>query len=229
MKNLKKLFLGIILLSSSLLISLFKISYLAGSHKLYLSGMNLLLPLIGLFAGITNSFLLIPIYFFIKKIAFGGAVTFGIPTLLASTFFALSTKNKNRFLRLLLSIVLPLICMALFVLHSVGGIAYLYSFYWFIPVVLSVLSELKIYKSVFTDCLITTFISHAVGSVIWLYLGNLPAVCWNGLIPVVAVERLIFACGLNVVYIFMNKLFFLCNLENSGWNIQSLWQKKKML
>ncbi len=49
-------------------------------------------------------------------------------------------------------------------------------------------------------CLASTFIAHSVGSVLWLYTGTMSAAVWMSLIPVVAIERFVFAGGMMVVY-----------------------------
>ena len=47
----------------------------------------------------------------------------------------------------------------------------------------------------------STFTAHAVGSVIWLYAGLVPnPETWLALIPVVVLERILFASGMFVGY-----------------------------
>lgn len=87
---------------------------------------------------------------------------------------------------------LPLLCMALFAVHPVGGQAWVYSLYWLIPVAIYLSSS----RSFFMHALACTFVQHAVGSVFYLYcLPSAPAL-WYGLLPVVALERLVSASGM---------------------------------
>jgi len=51
-----------------------------------------------------------------------------------------------------------------------------------------------------------TFTAHAVGGAIWIWVFNLPAAVWISLIPVVIMERGIFALGISASYILMNNV-----------------------
>lgn len=90
-----------------------------------------------------------------------------------------------------ISIVLPLFCMGLFIVHPVGNQAWMYSLYWIIPSCLWLVQD-----NVWTRALQASFVAHAVGSVVWLYSGTMPAEFWIGLIPVVIFERLLMAVGI---------------------------------
>ncbi len=50
-----------------------------------------------------------------------------------------------------------------------------------------------------------TFTAHAVGGAAWVWAFNLPASVWQGLIPVVAAERLLFAVGISAAYLVFAK------------------------
>lgn len=91
----------------------------------------------------------------------------------------------------LLNIVVPAVCMVLFIVHPVGSQAWFYSLYWLIPMVLCFVKS-----NVATRSLSASFIMHAVGSVVWLYTGAISPVTWMALIPVVVCERLIIAAAL---------------------------------
>ena len=95
-----------------------------------------------------------------------------------------------------LRIVLPAVCMVLFIVHPIGRYAIPYTFYWLIPMIIHCIAK----RSVFTDALASTFVAHAVGSVIWLYVKAIPVVVWWNLLPIVAVERLFNALAMTVVY-----------------------------
>ena len=118
------------------------------------------------------------------------------PALFATLYFAKYSKGK------LLTAAVPLVCMALFVLHPVGAQAWYYSLYWLIPLV-----ALLIPEHLFLRSLGATFTAHSIGSVIWLYMFPSTAALWIALIPVVAFERFLFASGISVSYIAFNTLF----------------------
>src|SRR3990167_3710375 len=85
--------------------------------------------------------------------------------------------------------MIPVICIGLFVIHPVGRQAFVYSFFWFIPFIIFYMGLTHLYAR----ALATTFIVHAVGSVIWLYTFEISAATWLSLIPVVCIERCMFA------------------------------------
>lgn len=85
-------------------------------------------------------------------------------------------------------IIIPLICMGLFVVHPIGMQAWPYAIYWCIPMTLWFLED-----NIWFRALGASFVAHALGSIIWLYATDIPAPFWQGLIPVVIVERLCIA------------------------------------
>lgn len=89
---------------------------------------------------------------------------------------------------------IPFVCMVLFLGHPIGFLAYGYTCFWLIPLC-AARAEQPLIRA-----LNTTLISHAVGSVIWLYTRNLSVAQWWGLIPVVAVERLCAAIMITAWY-----------------------------
>lgn len=89
------------------------------------------------------------------------------------------------------SIILPAICMILFVSHDVGHVAWCYSLYWLIPMALFFTKDCK-----YSRALGASFVAHGVGSVVWLYTHAIPAPIWIGLMPVVLCERLLIAGGI---------------------------------
>lgn len=86
--------------------------------------------------------------------------------------------------------------MGAFIVHPVGGAAWAYSLYWLIPVALYMIRK----ESLFLTALGSTFTAHAVGSVIWIYANPMTPQTWLALIPVVFIERLVFASGMVVAY-----------------------------
>ncbi len=96
----------------------------------------------------------------------------------------------------MIRVVVPIGAMLLFIAHPVGAHAWVYAMYWWIPVVLYCSQR----NNLFSTALGSTFIAHAVGSVIWLYTVPMTAPAWISLLPVVIIERLLFATGMVVVY-----------------------------
>ena len=94
----------------------------------------------------------------------------------------------------LTSLVVPALCMMLFVMHETGSVAWCYSLYWLIPMVLYFFPDTVVVRA-----LTASFVAHGVGSVVWLYTGCIDASVWIALIPVVACERLLMAGGMIAV------------------------------
>ncbi len=118
------------------------------------------------------------------------------PVLFAVWYFSSSAKSRY-------SIFLPLLCIAMFLIHPIGRLTLPYPLYWLIPVTMYFFKE----RSLLAKAIGATFMAHAVGSVTWLYAFNLPKEVWLGLIPVVALERGVFAIGIAAAYIiFVNLL-----------------------
>ncbi len=113
-----------------------------------------------------------------------------LPMIMAAIYFG--TKSKK-------NIIIPLFCMAFFIAHPEGRQAWYYSLYWLIPV----LAEFKKDRLIFRS-LGATFTAHAIGSVVFLYGFGLPAAVWIGLIPIVALERGLFAIGIWSSYLVFN-------------------------
>lgn len=100
-----------------------------------------------------------------------------------------------------LSAAVPAVCVVLFWLHPEGRKAFLFAFFWFIPVIASFYK-----KNLWLKSLGATFTAHAVGSVAFLYAFNLPAAVWYSLIPVVLIERGFFTIGIASFYVLFNSV-----------------------
>jgi hypothetical protein len=176
-----------------------KMSFLVGSQMIWFSGINSILPLSGAFGGIAGAGLLFLVrqlvHLFCFKTVSLSFLAFCIPGFCASLYWA-----SNHFL---IRMVLPIVCMALFIAHPIGGQAFFYSFYWLIPVVLYFIPH----RSLFLTALGSTFIAHAVGSVIWCYTVPMTAGMWMGLLPIVALERILFALGMVVAHRVISFIF----------------------
>jgi len=112
------------------------------------------------------------------------------PILFAILYFS----KRNRYVSLI-----GIVCMVLFNLHPVGRQAWQYSLYWLIPALVALLRV----QNVFTRAMGATFSQHAVGSVAFLYAYGYTGEFWQGLIPVVAGERLTMGLGIAVTYVAM--------------------------
>ncbi|MCX8163382.1 MAG: hypothetical protein N3D10_02390 [Candidatus Micrarchaeota archaeon] len=128
-----------------------------------------------------------------------------IPPIFAAYFFATFQQSKKNNI---LNSLIVLSCIFLFVLHPVGQQAWLFSLYWFIPIIVSFLPI----SNVFFRALGSTFSQHAIGSVIWIYfVSSANPEFWLALIPIVAIERLIFASGMAISYLGALKLLSILN------------------
>ena len=183
---------------------LMKISFLVGSQMIWFSASNAVLPLAGAFGGVAGSglvFLLRQlIHFMFSKTISLSFLAFCVPGLCASLYWA----TQHYTIRLLL----PIVCMGLFVIHPVGAQACIYSFYWLIPVVLFFVPQ----RSLFLQALGSTFIAHAVGSVIWLYTVPMTATMWMALMPLVLFERTAFAIGMVIAHHGISLIFELIDM-----------------
>jgi len=187
---------------------LLKVSFLVGSQMIWFSGSNAVLPLAGAFGGVMGSGLvflmrqLLHLLFF-KTISLS-FLAFCIPGLCASLYWS----TNHMIVRLLL----PIACMGLFVAHPVGAQAFIYSVYWLIPIALYFISH----RSLFLQALGSTFVAHAVGSVIWLYTVPMTATMWIALMPIVLLERLLFAVGMVAAHHVFRFIFGFIDVEVSS-------------
>lgn len=98
-------------------------------------------------------------------------------------------------------LAIPAVCMVLFWLHPEGREAWFYALYWLVP-----LLAYPFKNHVYANALGSTFTIHAIGGVAWLYAFNLPAEVWTTLIPIVALERFVFATGIAGTYLSVEKI-----------------------
>lgn len=173
-----------------------KFSFIVGSRRLFFSAINITGPLVGHYTGL-GSFLFMVVrkklttFHSLVSLFEGGLfnpLVYYIPTLIASGYWF----GTSRFIR----VGLPLLCMILFIIHPIGHQAFFYSLFWLIPMAIHSLPR----QNPFTEAVGTTFLAHGVGSVLMLYSAPLPVEYWLGLMPVVVVERLLFASGMTLVF-----------------------------
>ncbi len=180
---------------------LIKFSFIVGSSMAFFSGSSIAMPLVGSFGSLSMAVGVVGLLSLMHGAWVGmGSLQFlayHIPGLVAAASWSAPS--------LLIRVILPLVCMAAFIAHPEGGAAWLYTLYWLIPAGLYMSGRVGL----FAMALSSTFIAHAVGSVIWIYTVPMTSAQWLALIPVVAVERLLFAAGMVVVYhsVMMGKKF----------------------
>ncbi len=114
-----------------------------------------------------------------------------LPMLAAAYYFGAVKKDKR------FGVIIPILGMALFWLHPIGAEAWGYALLWLIPILATIIAE----KHLFLRSLGATFQAHVVGSVAFLYTIGMPAEIWWSLIPIVLIERTIFAAGISITYI----------------------------
>lgn len=144
--------------------------------------------------------------FFIKLVTAPDSASFNVLTLLrflpaifAAWYFGvkkgkLSFGKKN--LSPVASIGVPLVAIALFVLHPVAREAWYFSLFWTIPIIAYFFRH-----RLFLRSLGATFAAHSVGGAIWVWTVPMTPEMWTGLIPVVIVERVLFALGIGLSFI----------------------------
>jgi hypothetical protein len=123
-----------------------------------------------------------------------------LPIIFAGIYFAKSFKGNKKL------IIIPLICILLFVINPIGRTVWFYSCFWLIPIIISLFKEkldrilkFPIFK-IFGYSLGSAFVDHAIGSVIYLYLLKIPGEFWVAAIPMTIIERLMIAAGIELCY-----------------------------
>lgn len=109
------------------------------------------------------------------------------PVVFAAIYFASRSK---------LNLLVPIICMILFWLNPVGRAAFPYGLFWLIPLLV-----FPFKKNIVLNSLGTTFTAHAIGAVAFLYAVPMSADIWRSLVPVVLIERFVFAAGIAMSYL----------------------------
>ena len=121
------------------------------------------------------------------------------PMMFAAYYF---WKNGARKLTDKVAIFVPVVAMIAFWMHPVGQQAWFYALYWVIPVAAKFMPQ-----NLFLRSLGATFMAHCVGSILFLYTIPTNPSLWVMLIPIVAIERTLFAAGISASYvIFTNVL-----------------------
>lgn len=170
-----------------------KVSFALGSASIFFSLRNSIVPLIAAFGGNVGASATFAgmaiISFFTKGTMPLSYVAYsGIPTLCAGFYWNLSSRAVKT--------VIPLLLMIAFWAHPMGAQAWPYTLFWLIPAGIAVTRT----TSIFATALAATFIAHAVGSVLWLYSTAMEPAYWYALLPIVPLERFIFAATTTACY-----------------------------
>lgn len=211
MKNLNTKKTSFILFGILTLVSFFvKISPVLGAFKFSLTSVGIMLPLIGGFASLPAASLFIASYGIYRVLRAVGAATLGIPLFFATINWNVETEalsnnsQKIALARFFMNVVLPIICMALFVTHPVGSKAFVYASFWLIPISLYVLARFNIHNT-FCTALSSTFIAHGIGSALWIYMVPMTAEHWIALMPLTLAERLTMAAASTIIFVGIKK------------------------
>lgn len=185
-----------------------KLSFIVGSQIAFFTGVAIITPLSGAFAGIAGCFGVFGVGILIRAFLFGWVpfhfLAYHVPGLFASFYWATESK--------LVRILPALLCMPLFIMHPVGSGAAFYSLFWLIPIYTTFFCE----DTAFTRALGSTFTAHAIGSIIWLFTVSMTADQWLALIPIVIIERALFTVGMVIGYKIIS--FAILKLVNSSAN-----------
>ncbi len=168
-----------------------KVSFIVGSHNIFFSGVNAVYPLLGLWGGSVS--VVAMIVRFVARYAIGASFSLAsLAFIIPGIFVSLYMTYNHWAIRLLV----PVVSMILFIAHPVGFYAAPYALFWLVPIGIYLFGL----QSLSARLLASTFVGHAVGSVIWLYTVPMAASAWLALIPVVCAERVIFAATAFVLH-----------------------------
>lgn len=173
------------------------VNVLAGA-KVKFTLFDLLAPVAGSFAGTFYGITAVLIAQVVNIFLHGGnfekaAIIRLFPTLFAVWFF--SKKDRRQLL-------IPLIAIISFNLNEVGRSVWFYSLFWLVPYIVWPIRE----RFLIARSLGATMTAHAVGGAIWIWAFSLPATVWISLIPIVILERFVFAMGISANYILFNNV-----------------------
>lgn len=167
-----------------------KFSFIVGSKMAFFAPAAVVLPLAGAFGGISGSLGMLGMGLIMRCLFFGAMplvfLAYHLPGFVASLYWAHDSKIFRS--------VPALLCMILFLAHPVGAQSAWYTLFWLIPMIAS------FYSGIFFTALGSSFTAHAVGTLVWLYAGQLAPADFALLVPVVIVERLMIAVAMVMAY-----------------------------
>lgn len=220
--NKKKILFTVIFAGLALIALQVPLSQLVGSKAkftLFDSFGPIAAGFLGTLPGIVAVFLAQLANFFIHgaKVLDAGTIIRFFPMLFAAWYFA---KPRQ------INIVIPILAIVAFNLHPIGRSAWYFSLYWLIPIACEFLRE----RFLLARALGATFTAHAVGGALWVWTFGLSKAIWISLIPVVAMERALFAVGICITYLAMNNILAVLDdrkVVNAGnlVNQKFVWKK----
>ncbi|MBI2598821.1 hypothetical protein HYW40_01185 [Candidatus Curtissbacteria bacterium] len=107
-------------------------------------------------------------------------------------------------------LTLPLLAIIAFLANPVGREAWYFTLLWVIPFAVWPFRE----RFLAARSLASTFSSHSVGGAIWVWAFPTTAAFWTGLVPVVILERSIFALGISASFILMTNILGYLSAKN---------------
>lgn len=187
---------GLILLG--LLASQIPFTQLVGS-KLRFTLFDFIAPMLGTVVGLIPGIVVVAVVGLINLVMHGlntidtFSVIRTITPLIACFYFAQSgTFNR----------IIPAVAILAFIVHPVGRTVWYFSLFWLIPIACSFVHE----RSLVARALGATFTQHALGGALWIYAFPSTASYWNGLIPLVVQERLMFTFGIVTMAMIANEV-----------------------
>ncbi|OGI82691.1 hypothetical protein A3I95_01875 [Candidatus Nomurabacteria bacterium RIFCSPLOWO2_02_FULL_44_12] len=174
-------------------------------------------PVAGAFIGTLPGVVAVFLMQFVNFVVHGavvedaGTIIRFLPMLFAVLYFT----RKGKF-----NLVIPIIAIIAFVAHPIGREVWYFTLFWIIPIIAYYLRD----RFLLARALGATFTAHAVGGALWMWVFALPAPIWISLIPVVALERSLFALGICVSFVLVNNLLALLakkRILNLGFMIES--------
>lgn len=205
--NTKNIFAGASLALLFFIGSIVKVSAMLGARGAHFSCMAMVAPLMGAFFGAFPAIGIVGMLLIVRSLMLSVGLTVGLPTLFATLSWHLSRARDQRLVRVadfFLHVCVPVLSMIVFS-TATTGYAFCYSLYWLIPVA-GFVARKRGASSIFIQALTSTFIAHAVGSMIWLFVVPMASSQWVALIPIVAIERFISALGMTAAYVGLTKV-----------------------
>lgn len=122
-----------------------------------------------------------------------GSIIRLFPILFATYYFAtIQKKGSGKWI-----LAVPIFSILIFLAHPIGRqVPHYPLMFWLIPLI-----AYRFRNNLYLKSLGATFTAHSVGGAAWIWAFNLKASVWQGLIPVVISERLLFAAGIAVSYL----------------------------
>lgn len=156
-------------------------------------------PVAGAFIGTLPGVIAVFFMQFVNFLAHGaivedaGTIIRFLPMLFAALYFA----RKDKF-----NIIIPILAMIAFVAHPIGRTVWYFALFWTVPIIAYFFRD----KFLLARALGATFSAHAIGGALWIWFFELPASVWISLIPIVVLERSLFALGICGSFVAVNNL-----------------------